>query len=187
MEKKDLEFGMIVETREGNKCLLHTRDNYHGSTYCVDYEETDVYLRNIENGIWIGTLDLYTDTLFDKDFDNEFDIIKVYKDYTLKEVLWERKEVPQLSDDAISLLKLLQKNWKYIALDKDFMEDEIWVYNYQPCKERGKNGIVYFKPEPILEHKWSSLSAFSNFFECLQKGECYLIEDLIKGEYKDEK
>ena len=158
MKKEDLRAGMVVETLKGNKLLIGKYEN-------------DLFVVSLGG--------LFIDKLIDFDYQA---VYKVYKDNTLQKVLWERKEVPQLSDEAISLLKLLPKKWKYIARDKDFMDNEVWVYTYQPCIEIGKNGSVYFKPEPISEHKGNPLYTFSELLECFPKGECYLIEDLIKGE-----
>lgn len=94
----------------------------------------------------------------------------------------ERKKVPQLSDDAISLLKLLPKKWKYIARDKNNIDNEACVYTEKPAKTYWTGGIIYFKPEPFANHIGGTLLVFNELFECLPIGECYLIEDLIKGE-----
>ena len=74
MTKEDLCIGYVVETRDGTKCL-----------FCQDGR-----FIILEDGTWHTTLDHYRDDLTDKDDETEYDIVKVYEDYTMKRVLWER-------------------------------------------------------------------------------------------------
>ena len=85
MKKEDLEYGNVVETRNGDKYVYNI---CYGSGYLMCL-----------NGRGSNPLDDYDQDLIIKfNFDHEFDIVKVYKDYTCKEVLWERKEI-KLTDD----------------------------------------------------------------------------------------
>lgn len=91
MTKKDLKFGMVVELGGGELCLICPEYNARGR--CVDYDK-DVRFYSLKNASWVISLRDYNDDLteYNGDFDY-YDIVKVYKDYTLKELLWERKEV----------------------------------------------------------------------------------------------
>ena len=147
--KKDLEAGMVIETLRRNKFLIAIYEN-------------DLCVISL-SGVFIGKL---------IDFDYQL-ICKVYEDYTLQEIIWDRDDVLQLSDEAITLLKWLPKERKYIARNKD----GVWVYNYQPHIEKGKDGSVYF----ISEQDGQRINrGFAEYFEDLPEGECYLIEDLIR-------
>ena len=109
MKKSDLKYGNVVETRIGDKYLYH-------------FTTCDKLLNLTTNNSY---LELYG---FDKDlthYHNAFDIMKVYKDFTCKELLWERKEEkpkPQLTEDEKAILKvLLNEKYKWIARDDDEM------------------------------------------------------------------
>ena len=116
MKKSDLEYGNVVETREGTKYLYHCKNSnqflnldYNGFLWICDFD------KNLKS----------TDGL------NEFDIMKVYKDYTCKEVLWERKEKPKLTEDEKTILRNLPKKYKWIARDKS---DWMFLYREKPIK-----------------------------------------------------
>ena len=78
MKKNDLKHGNAVKLRNGDTML-----------FCWHFP--DEILVNLEGRKFI-TFDSYRDNLTDIDNAAEFDIMKVYKDYTCKELLWERKE-----------------------------------------------------------------------------------------------
>lgn len=161
MKRKDLEPGMVIETLNRNKFLI------------VIYEN-DLCVISL-SGLFIGKL---------IDFDYQA-ICKIYSDYTLQERLWDSNELTQLSAEAIALLKWLPKRWKYIARNKDGVDD-VWMYTYQPHIEKREDGSVCFEPEPISGHEGQRINrVFAEYFEDLPKGECYLIEDLIREEDDD--
>ena len=103
MKKSDLKHGNVVETRNGNKWL-----------FCWDLKEDkliDLKGRGYE------TLDChYEDLTYFNGF-IQLDIMKVYKDYTCQELLWERKEKPQLTEDEKVILKNAPKKYEWIARD----------------------------------------------------------------------
>ena len=116
MKKSDLEYGNVVETREGTKYLYHCK-------------KSDQFLNLDYDGfLWICDFDK---NLKSTDGLNEFDIMKVYKDYTCKEVLWERKEKPKLTEDEKTILRNLPKKYKWIARDKS---DWMFLYREKPIK-----------------------------------------------------
>ena len=156
MKKSDLRYGNVVETREGIKYLYHCKNS--DKFLNLDY---DAFLRICnfdENLKWIDDL-------------NEFDIMKVYKDYTLTELLWERKEKPQLNEDEKVILRNLPKEYKWIARDLSGM-----VYIFIERPEKGQ-AIWYGCGQPMIP--------FYNLFQFIQweDEEPYSIEKLL-GEEK---
>lgn len=82
--KKDLDSGNVVEIRNGARFLYHNIDrdkilDIRGYNYLklTNYDENF--------NCMTGTSPI-------------FDIVKVYRDYTCQEVLWERKKKPELTD-----------------------------------------------------------------------------------------
>ena len=74
MEKKDLSGGNYVILRDGSKCIV---------------QETNKILVDVEDGTYIN-LDSLNENLTCKS-NNSLDIIKVYSDYTLRDLLYKRK------------------------------------------------------------------------------------------------
>ena len=159
MKKSDLKYGNVVELRNGGRYLYH-------SISCDK-------LLHLESLGYVN-LDDYNEYLkFSNVYLNEFDIMKVYKDYTCKELLWERKETPKLNEDEKAILKvLLNEKYKWIARDKN---DWLYVYASKP-----KKGIT------IWENTGSPMMPFVHLFNFIkwEDEEPYSIEDLLKGEEK---
>ena len=157
MKKSDLEYGNVVETREGIKYLYHCK---HSEQFLnLDYD----------GFLWICDFDK---NLKSSDGLNEFDIMKVYKDYTCKELLWERKETPKLTEDEKVILRSLPKEYKWIARDLSGM-----VYIFIERPEKGQ-AIWYGCGQPMIP--------FYHLFQFItwEDEEPYLIEELLKGEEK---
>ena len=158
MEKSDLKYGNVVETREGIKYLYHCMNS-------DKFSNLDGY-----GFLWIRNFD---ENLKDIDDLNEFDIMKVYKDYTFKELLWERKENPKikLTEDEKVILRSLPKEYKWIARDLSGM-----VYMFIERPEKGQ-AIWYGCGQPMIP--------FYHLFQFIQweDEEPYSIEDLL-GEEK---
>lgn len=157
MEKSDLKYGNVVETREGIKYLFTFHD------------EEDIFVDLTGDGYY------YFESLsFNTNYKNSAIVImKVYKDYTCKELLWERKEEPKPTEDEKVILRNLPKEYKWIAKDNN-----------------GPICVFIDKPEKI-GFVWSSeffrvLSLFQHLFQFIkwEDKEPYLIEDLLKGEEK---
>ncbi len=154
MKKSDLDYGNVVELRNGDKYLLHNDDfiSLTGTGYLP--------------------FDNYHQDFTDIDGDVEFDIMKVYKDYTCKEVLWERKEKPQLTEDEKVILRNLPKEYKWITRDKN---GTICVFNGKPYKHRF-----------VWDGQFMGvLALFQHLFQFIQweDEEPYFIEELL-GEEK---
>ena len=157
MKKSDLKYGNVVENRKGIKYLYHCKNS--DKFLNLDY---DAFL-------WIRNFDENLKCINDL---NELDIMKVYKDYTCKELLWERKEKPKLNEDEKAILKvLLNEKYKWIARDKN---DWLYVYASKP-----KKGIT------IWENTGSPMMPFVHLFNFIkwEDEEPYSIEELL-GEEK---
>lgn len=158
MKKSDLKHGNVVELRNGDKLL-----------FCWNLKKDK--LIDLK-GRGYATLDHhYADLTYANDF-KQMDIMKVYKDYTCKELLWERKEKPQLNEDEKAILKvLLNEKYKWIARDKN---DWLYVYASKPEK-----GIT------IWENTGSPMMPFVHLFNFIkwEDEEPYSIEELL-GEEK---
>lgn len=158
MKKSDLNIGNVVELRNGDKLLF---------LFCFP----DDILVNLK-GRQCRTLDSYHDNLIATDDFIELDIMKVYKDYTFKELLWERKEKPKLTEDEKVILRNVPKEYKWFARDID---DCLYIYENKPEK-----GIS------IWEASGLPMTSFDHLFQFIkwEDEEPYLIEDLLKGEEK---
>ena len=159
MKKSDLKYGNVVENRKGIKYLYH-------------YKNSDQFLNLDYDGfLWIRNFDENLKCIDDL---NELDIMKVYKDYTLKELLWERKEKPQpkLTEDEKAILRNVPKKYKWIARDKNGL---IFLFSKKPSKCDyswiGYNDIAFPYYHLFQFIKW-------------EDEEPYSIEDLLKGEEK---
>ena len=161
MKKSDLKYGNVVETRNGDKFLYHliTCDK----------------LLNLDYNAFLRICN-FDENLKCIDDLNEFDIMKVYKDYTCKELLWKRKEKSKLTEDEKVVLRNIDKEYKWITRDEDMT---LSFHSVKPHKE------AYF---------WSSLEAnyvddlFPNLFQFIkwEDDEPYSIKELLEGE-KNEK
>ena len=159
MKKSDLKYGNVVETRNGARYLYH----------CAISDK----LLHLESLGYVN-LDNYNENLkFNNGNLNEFDIMKVYKDYTCKELLWERKEKPQLNEDEKAILRNVPKHYKWIARDKC---GTICVFIDKPHKSGLGWGGNFFEV----------LVLFSHLFQFIkwEDEEPYSIEELLKGEEK---
>ena len=157
MKKSDLECGNVVEVRNGRK-------------YFVDHSCTGKALTSLITG-WSVGFDAYNENLtYSNDF-IDFDIMKVYKDYTCKKLLWERKEKPKLTEDEKAILRNLPKDYKWIARDLSGM-----VYIFIERPEKGQD-IWYGCGQPMIP--------FYHLFQFIQweDEEPYSIEELL-GEEK---
>ena len=157
MKKSDLKYGNVVETRSGDKYLFTFHD------------EEDIFVDLTGDGYY------YFESLyFNTNYKNsDIVIMKVYKDYTCKKLLWERKEKPKLTEDEKAILKvLLKEKYKWIARDK--------------------NGCLYVyasKPEKVItiwEGSGLPMMPFNHLFQFIkwEDEEPYSIEELLEGEEK---
>lgn len=154
MKKSDLKHGNTVELKNGDKLL-----------FCWHFP--DEILVNLGGRKFI-TFDSYRKDLTIIGGEVEFDIMKVYKDYTCKELLWERKEKPKLTEDEKAILRNSPKEYKWIARDLSGM-----VYIFIERPEKGQ-AIWYGCGQPMIP--------FYHLFQFIkwEDDEPYLIEDLLE-------
>ena len=152
MKKSDLRYGNVVELKNGYKYFTNGNK-----------------LLNLKANLSIN-LDYYNENLLHISNGGLLDVMKVYKDYTLTELLWERKETPKLTEDEKAILKNLPKEYKWIARDESG-----WIFLY--------------KNEPLkISISWSgsmyTTLPFEHLFQFIkwEDDEPYSIEDLLKGE-----
>ena len=158
MKKSDLKYGNVVEERGGYKCVV----------YC---NKTEKALISLNTGACVN-LDNYREDLTDIEGFMEFDIMKVYKDYTCTELLWERKDELKLTEDEKVILRNLPKEYKWIVRDHI---GSLWIFENKPSND-------------IFGWFYSTASTlpFPNLFKFIkyEDKEPYSIEKLLKGEEK---
>ena len=154
MKKSDLEYGNVVETRSGDKYLFTFHD------------EEDIFVDLTGDGYY------YFESLyFNTNYKNSAIVImKVYKDYTLTELLWERKEEPKLTEDEKVILRNVPKDYKWIARDKNGC---LYAYTSNPKKE-----IIMWESDGLPMIPFAHLFNFIKW----EDEEPYSIEELLKGE-----
>ena len=173
MKKSDLEYGNVVEIRDGTRFLYQKSKVIEPSMDFISLSDG----RN-----WLSLYYLTDDLKARHRICDECDIIKIYKDYTCKELLWERKEKeeskPKLTKDEKAILRNLPKEYKYIARQK---YGELVVYQCKPYKANTRD---YWECYEISMREF--LSLYSHLFQFIkwEDEEPYLIEDLLKGEEK---
>ena len=161
MKKSDLEYGNVVELRNGDNLLLCRWWTMNGGEL-IDLSG---------NGYTISCIYYCEDLTNVNGFEN-LDIMKVYKDYTLTELLWERKEKPKLTEDEKVILRNVPKYYEWIARDESSM---VYLYPKKPVKSR-----------LIWESDGVPMIPFAHLFQFVkwEDEEPYLIEDLLEEEEK---
>ena len=181
MKKEDLKYGNVIELEDGNRYLYtfylsdvlrNKYDHYflklnYVSGFCKEVRYLD---------------DLNGNFIFNGYADGHTKIMKVYKDYTLKEVLWERKETPKMSEHDLYILRGLDTKYHdwYIGRDSD---GDLVLYNSKPFKKIEVNifnaRIVSWYPE--LGSKSEEFNIYKNFFQNIKytDDECYAIRELL--------
>ena len=154
MKKSDLNIGNVVELRNGLKFLF------------LDRHKSLVEL----TGVGCTDIDYYDENLTRSSRQESYDIMKVYKDYTLTELLWERKEEPKPTEDEKIILKNIPKKYKYIARDRSGL---IFLFSKKPSK---------------CDYSWIGYNdiafPYYHLFQFIQweDEEPYLIEELLGKE-----
>ena len=155
MNKSDLKNGNVVELRNGDFYVLANIYNEYilialTSKYHFNF---DAYCTDLTQACGFETLD----------------IVKVYKDYTCKELLWERKEKPQpkLTEDEKVILRNVPKHYEWIVRDGN---DHLYIYASKP-----KKGIT------MWVDTGSPMVSFDHLFRFIkwEDEEPYSIKDLL--------
>ena len=155
MKKSDLECGNVVELRNGLKFLFLGR---HKSLVEL-------------TGVGCTDIDYYDENLTRSSRQESYDIMKVYKDFTCKELLWERKEKLQLNEDEKFILWNLSEEYKWIVRDASGL---IYVFTNKPFKDLNR----WMGYDPLMV-------PFKHLFKFIkwEDEEPYSIEELL-GEEK---
>ena len=160
MKKSDLKYGNVVETRSGDKYLFTFHD------------EEDIFVDLTGDGYY------YFESLyFNTNYKNsDIVIMKVYKDYTCKELLWERnekeKQKPELTEDEKVILKNFPKHYEWIARD---INGHLYIYASKP-----KKGLTIWVGTGLPMVSFDHLFRFIKY----EDKEPYSIEKLLKGVVK---
>lgn len=162
--KDDLRVNDIVTTRE-NK------------TYMVHQFNTELIF--VSKVAFLYS-DGYTDDLIRKLNDAALDIIKVRRPTDLYQlqtiswdeapVIWERKEVPLLSEAEYHILKNLSTQWKWIARDKN---GYLFLYDKKPYKSSS---------DWKYTSKYTELGVYEHLFPCVkwEDDEAWEIAELLE-------
>ena len=153
MKKSDLKIGNVVELRNGNFYVLVNIYNKFVliALTCKYHFNFDNYCKDLTHICGFENLD----------------IMKVYKDFTLTELLWERKEEPKLTEDEKAILRNVPKYYKWIARDKNGC---LYAYASKP-----KKGIIMWESDGL------PMIPFDHLFNFIQweDEEPYSIEELL--------
>ena len=169
MRKEDLKPGMIAEFNDGDFGLLVADDNH------------SLCFRNLSNGDIKTSLMFYNDN-FDyigfgilvPGYSGGNSIKKIYKDYTLTEVLWERKVMPRLRNAEFTILQNLDSKYEYIARDGS---GSLYVYTTKPNKGIGGWSINVFLGIDCSKMPYSDLFQFVKW----EDEEPYVISELLEA------
>ena len=161
MTKNDLKYGNVVETRNGIICVF----NYY---VCYGYSEDTFMSLNQEGELHLQD---YNDDLTNKYGSRRYDVIKVYKDFRMKELLWEREKI-SLTEIERSILESKADKFKYIVRSRD---NRLVIGDECPFKF---NGTWFWKDASVIE----DLNVLEGTFSFIKAddGEPYSIDELLK-------
>ena len=159
MKKEDLKNGNIIELRDGRRFIKTCIEGFEFIR--LDYTSA--------TSTAIFPLSEFEDYL--KGSNITLDIVKVYEDYTLKKVLWGRKEFV-VSTDEKTILRILPKQFKWIVRS---YENILFLYEDKPQKTR----YYWESSKGDIEN----LMVFNHLFEYIKWEDELptLIEDLLKN------
>lgn len=160
MELKELEYGMILETRNHKKYILHNCNDFCFNLSGEGSLEIDEFDKKLKSQV-----------------DSRYDIVKIYEDYTCQKVLWQRKEI-LLSSDEKALLRCLPKEIKWIARDE---EGELWCFETKPFKA-SSDYADYWDYKPNTSEAYE-LNVFKHLFQFVkwEDDEPTSIEELLEA------
>ena len=145
MKKQELEKGMVVETRDKQRFLV-IGDNLEGEDGYLKLQDYKDYMQ-FGNNHQPGYINL-----------DNFDIMKVYPnifaitDYKVaQQPLWERRETPRLTNDEVTILRNIDKKYKWIARD---IFGKLCIYEDEP--HQTSYGWAFLKPFDHLFDKIAS-------------------------------
>ena len=134
-----IEMGNVIELRNGQKFIYHhSGDGFSldGKFLCHDV------LRGYD----------------EKNTSSEYDIMRIYSDYTLTTLLWERADVQgKLSDIERTILSAVYPTYKYIARDEN---GDLCLFKIKPEKYE-----LMWKALGNYDILYCDFSAFNHLFK----------------------
>lgn len=118
MHLSDLKVGNILELKSGDFILVKDVHLLFSEFYHLKGENKHIIFNNIANKFWGWKPNL-------KHEDNSnFDVVKVYEDFTLQKVLWERKPELLTEEEKTYLTNLIKpfRN-QFRGLEKKYSEE----------------------------------------------------------------
>ena len=168
MKKEDLKLGNIIEAKNGEKFLV-SKNKGENNKFIVR-------LNGEGQGIFKG----YSDTL-EFNLNPKYDIVKIYEDYTLTNLLWERPEPkPELSAKERNILvQALSDGYKWIARDK---MNEVWLFDTKPSKVKIGDKEIWLNG--LFIHEYYPLTLCKDLFAFIrwEDKEPRKIKDLLIAE-----
>lgn len=151
--KEKLKEGMCVVLRRGEICILCDNGIFYEMGKGKKVSNIVNYDENLKNKVYRG-----------------FDILEVYKNYMLTDLMWKRKEFGTSEDERIILRNVLKK-YKFLARDKD---GGLYAYVDKPFKM----GDNWFGDGNVN----ASLKVFEHLFEFItwQDEEAFEIKELLE-------
>lgn len=170
MNKKDLKSGMTVKTREENIYLVVNDflTRIDGFERLESYNENLTHIRDEDYDI----VEVYQ---YDNPIHNDGSVrISRLLDVENQnmQLIWKRKDLPKLSSSERVILENLDKQYKWVARDKN---GALYVYSTKPVKYSAiweNNGLTL------------ALEAFPKLFTFVkwEDEQPHSIEELLKGE-----
>lgn len=151
MNKSELKTGNVLKLRSGILYLVCSFGSFDNSN---DYVNLD-------------GLDRIDSRIFDDGLTN---VIAVYKDHTLTELLWERDEEPIMTNVEIEILKNINPEMKWITRNDN---DDLELHIEEPRFDYGEwYSNAYYCQE---------FNAFKHLFRWIKPCKKYYIPDLLKN------
>lgn len=173
MKKEDLKYGNVIELNDGKRFLYtfhYDLGEYRGSFVRLDYVSSiSKEARFLD--------ELKADMIFIHYEKGHEKIVKIYEDYTCKEVLWERKEivVPEINElekKILGALPFKYDQW-YIARDKN---GNLFIYKSKPIK-----CLMGYKTDTI--DGCEPFTIYNSYFNYIKFGDEHIFRicDLYRG------
>lgn len=128
--KENLKFGNVVELRGDNALCLLISNNGENNSVGGTISNITIFA-SLPKGVRVMYGEDINDDLT-SNWRNHYDIMKVYEDYTMTKLLWERKEI-KLSDREIKVLEAL-KTLGFKVIARDWCGKRLYAYKKTPPK-----------------------------------------------------
>jgi hypothetical protein len=182
--KDDLKKGMCVKFRNSVVAVL---SYVYNSREFINYKTGawESTLSNANYDYLLNHIGGIAPILYKKGA-NPYDIMEVYSDYTMKEILWKRPKEVILSQAEKTILANVNPKYKYIARDEDGL---LGAYVTKPVrctqsswKNMPGSWVTSLDIHSLYPGQSVGLQAHRHLFKDITwEDEPYLISDLLKG------